>query len=199
MNLAPLTQRFVLHFGEMGSRWGINRTVGQIYALLYVSPRALNADDIGEALAFSRSNVSMGLKELQSWNLVRLHHLPGDRREYFQAPEDVWAIFRTLAEERRKREIDPTLSMLREALMEQPSTEDDIHAQERMKQMHDLVELMTGWLAEVQKMDSATLVSLMKMGAKVQKLLEIKDKVKASFGGRVTEPAAPIQKITDQS
>jgi len=199
VNLAPLTQRFVLHFGEMGSRWGINRTVGQIYALLYVSPRALNADDIGEALAFSRSNVSMGLKELQSWNLVRLHHLPGDRREYFQAPEDVWMIFRTLAEERRKREIDPTLSMLREALMEQPSTEDDIHAQERMKQMHDLVELMTGWLAEVQKMDSATLVSLMKMGAKVQKLLEIKDKVKASFGGRSTELSAAIRKPNDQS
>ena len=199
MNLAPLTQRFVLHFGEMGSRWGINRTVGQIYALLYVSPRALNADDIGEALTFSRSNVSMGLKELQSWNLVRLHHLPGDRREYFQAPEDVWAIFRTLAEERRKREIDPTLSMLREALMEQPSTEDDIHAQERMKQMHDLVELMTGWLAEVQKMDSATLVSLMKMGAKVQKLLEIKDKVKASFGGRSTELSTIAHKTTDKS
>ena len=198
MNLAPLTQRFVLHFGEMGSRWGINRTVGQIYALLYVSPRALNADDIGEALAFSRSNVSMGLKELQSWNLVRLQHLPGDRREYFQAPEDVWMIFRTLAEERRKREIDPTLSMLREALMEQPSTEDDIHAQERMKQMHDLVELMTGWLAEVQKMDSATLVSLMKMGAKVQKLLEIKDKVKASFSGRSTEPAAMGYNMTDK-
>jgi DNA-binding transcriptional regulator GbsR (MarR family) len=199
MNLAPLTQRFVLHFGEMGSRWGISRTVGQIYALLYVSPRALNADDIGEALAFSRSNVSMGLKELQSWNLVRLQHLPGDRREYFQAPEDVWAIFRTLAEERRKREIDPTLSMLREALMEQPSTEDDIHAQARMKQMHDLVELMTGWLAEVQKMDSATLVSLMKMGAKVQKLLEIKDKVKASFGGRSTESSAIANKTTEES
>jgi DNA-binding transcriptional regulator GbsR (MarR family) len=199
MNLAPLTQRFVLHFGEMGSRWGINRTVGQIYALLYVSPRALNADDIGEALAFSRSNVSMGLKELQSWNLVRLQHLPGDRREYFQAPEDVWMIFRTLAEERRKREIDPTLSMLREALMEQPSTEDDIHAQARMKQMHDLVELMTGWLAEVQKMDSATLVSLMKMGAKVQKLLEIKDKVKASFGGRSTESSAIANKTTEES
>ena len=166
MNLAPLTQRFVLHFGEMGSRWGINRTVGQIYALLYVSPRALNADDIGEALAFSRSNVSMGLKELQSWNLVRLQHLPNDRREYFQAPDDVWAIFRTLAEERRKREIDPTLSMLRDALMETPSVGDEIHAQARMRQMHDLIELMTGWLADVQKMDSATLVSLMKMGAK---------------------------------
>ncbi len=199
MNLAPLTQRFVLHFGEMGSRWGINRTVGQIYALLYVSPRALNADDIGEALAFSRSNVSMGLKELQSWNLVRLQHLPGDRREYFQAPEDVWAIFRTLAEERRKREIDPTLSMLREALMEQPTNEDDIHAQARMKQMHDLVELMTGWLAEVQKMDSATLISLMKMGTQVQKLLELKDKVKASFGGRSTESSAIANKTTEES
>ncbi|MBG6072895.1 MULTISPECIES: GbsR/MarR family transcriptional regulator [unclassified Polaromonas] len=195
MNLAPLTQRFVLHFGEMGSRWGINRTVGQIYALLYVSPQALNADDIGDALSFSRSNVSMGLKELQSWNLVRLQHLPGDRREYFQAPEDVWAIFRTLAEERRKREIDPTLSMLRDALMEKPSDKDDIHAQERMKQMHDLIELMTGWMADVQKMDSATLVSLMKMGAKVQKLLEAKDRVtssvKAGFKGRVPPVAAP--------
>ena len=198
MNLAPLTQRFVLHFGEMGSRWGINRTVGQIYALLYVSPRALNADEIGEALAFSRSNVSMGLKELQSWNLVRLQHLPNDRREYFQAPEDVWAIFRTLADERRKREIDPTLSMLRDALMEQPSTGDDIHAQARMKQMHDLVELMTGWLADVQKMDSTTLIKLMKMGAKVQKLLELTDKVsstvKAGLTGRAAapKPAAPL-------
>ena len=182
MNLAPLTQRFVLHFGEMGSRWGINRTVGQIYALLYVSPKALNADEIGDALAFSRSNVSMGLKELQSWNLVRLQHLPDDRREYFQAPEDVWAIFRTLAEERRKREIDPTLSMLREALMEGGVTGDDVHAQARMRQMHDLIELMTGWLQDVQKMDSATLASLMKMGAKVAKLLEAKDKVAVTLG-----------------
>ena len=192
MNLAPLTQRFVLHFGEMGSRWGINRTVGQIYALLYVSPKALNADEIGEALAFSRSNVSMGLKELQSWNLVRLQHLPGDRREYFRAPDDVWAIFRTLAEERRKREIDPTLSMLREALMEEGVTGDDVHAQARMRQMHELIELMTGWLADVQKMDSATLASLMKMGAKVAKLLEAKDKMAVSLGLK-----APAEKLRE--
>jgi len=183
MNLPPLTQRFVLHFGEMGSRWGINRTVGQIYALLYVSAKPLNADEVGEALGFSRSNVSMGLKELQSWSLVKLIHQPNDRREYFQAPEDVWAIFRTLASERRKREIDPTLSMLRDALMEQPSTADDIHAQERMKLMHGFIEMMTDWLDEVQKMDSATLASLMKMGAKVQKLLEMKDRVKQVFTG----------------
>ena len=189
MNLPPLTQRFVLHFGEMGSRWGINRTVGQIYALLYVSAKPLNADEVGEALGFSRSNVSMGLKELQSWNLVRLIHQPNDRREYFQAPEDVWAIFRTLAAERRKREIDPTLSMLRDALMEQPSVAEDIHAQERMKQMHGFIELMTDWLDDVQKMDSATLTSLMKMGSQVQKLLEMKDKVKQAFSFSSAEPS----------
>ncbi len=195
MNLAPLTQRFVLHFGEMGSRWGINRTVGQIYALLYVSPKTLNADDIGDALGFSRSNVSMGLKELQSWNLVRLQHLPDDRREYFSAPEDVWAIFRTLAEERRKREIDPTLSMLREALMEEGVTGDDVHAQARMRQMHELIELMTGWLADMQKMDSATLASLMKMGTKVAKLLEAKDKVAVSLGFKARSDLPPAEKI----
>lgn len=190
MNLPPLTQRFVLHFGEMGSRWGINRTVGQIYALLYVSAKPLNADEVGEALSFSRSNVSMGLKELQSWSLVRLIHQPNDRREYFQAPDDVWAIFRTLATERRKREIDPTLSMLRDALMEQPSVQEDIHAQARMKQMHEFIEMMTNWLDEVQKMDSATLASLMKMGAKVQKMLELKDRVKQVFS--LSSEVAPM-------
>ncbi len=199
MNLPPLTQKFVLHFGEMGSRWGINRTVGQIYALLYVSSQPLNADGLGEALGFSRSNVSMGLKELQSWGLVRLIHQPNDRREYFQAPEDVWAIFRTLAAERRKREIDPTLSMLRDALMEQPSGAEDIHAQERMRQMHAFIELMTDWLDDVQKMDSETLASLMKMGAKVQKLLEMKDRVKQVFSPSarpepVGQPDGPVPK-----
>ncbi|TDM09237.1 MAG: ArsR family transcriptional regulator [Ideonella sp. MAG2] len=190
MNLPPLTQRFVLHFGEMGSRWGINRTVGQIYALLYVSARPLNADEVGGALGFSRSNVSMGLKELQSWNLVRLLHQPNDRREYFQAPDDIWTIFRTLAAERRKREIDPTLSMLRDALMEQPGAAEDIHAQERMRHMHSFIEMMTDWLDDVEKLDSDTLASLMKMGAQVQKLLEMKDRVKQVFTGKPTQEPA---------
>ncbi len=188
MNIPPLTQKFVMHFGEMGSRWGVNRTVGQIYALLFVAAKPLNADEVGEALAFSRSNVSMGLKELQSWGLVKLIHQPNDRREYFQAPEDVWAIFRTLAAERRKREIDPTLSMLRDALMEQPSVAEDIHAQARMRQMHEFIERMTDWLDDVQKMDSDTLVGLMKMGSKVQKLLEMKDKVKHVFSPGEASP-----------
>lgn len=177
--LSPLVGAFVGHFGEMGSRWGINRTVGQIYALIFVSPQALNADEIADKLEFSRSNVSMGLKELQAWRLVRLHHLPGDRREYFDAPTDAWEIFRTLAEERRRREIEPTLSMLRNALLETPATPEDRIAQQRMKAMLDLIELLTNWFDDVQRLDAATLSQLMKMGAKVQRLLEFTGRVKA--------------------
>ncbi|PPE68881.1 ArsR family transcriptional regulator [Caldimonas thermodepolymerans] len=183
--MSPLVRSFVSHFGEMGSRWGINRTVGQIYALIFVSPEPLNAEQIAEQLEFSRSNVSMGLKELQAWRLVRLRHLPGDRREYFEAPTDAWEIFRTLAEERRRREIEPTLSMLRNALLETPSTEEDRIAQERMKGMHDLIELMLTWFDDVQRLDAQTLSQLMRMGSKVQKVLEFTGKVKALPGGKV--------------
>lgn len=172
MNLSPLVQSFVLHFGEMGSRWGINRTVGQIYALLYVSEKQLNADEIAESLSFSRSNVSMGLKELESWRLVRLQHFPGDRREYFSTPDDVWAIFKTLAEERKKREVEPTLTMLRGAIMEKPASDAERHAQQRMKEMHQLIELVTTWFSDIQHMDVETLQRLMKLGSQVQKILQ---------------------------
>src|SRR5579862_6278803 len=121
MALSPLVETFVLHFGEMGGRWGVNRTVGQIYALLFLSDKPLNAEQITEALGISRSNTSMGLMELESWRLVRKRHVQGDRRDYFQAPDDIWQILRTLAEERRKREIDPTLSLLRDTLMATPA------------------------------------------------------------------------------
>ena len=183
-SLTPLVRSFVAHFGEMGSRWGINRTVGQIYALIFVSPQPLNADEIAEKLEFSRSNVSMGLKELQAWRLVSLRHLPGDRREYFDAPTDAWEIFRTLAEERRRREIEPTLSMLRNALLETPATEEDRVALERMRGMHDLIELTTTWFDDVQRMDQQTLAKLMKMGAKVQKVLQFTGKMAAASGGK---------------
>jgi DNA-binding transcriptional regulator GbsR (MarR family) len=163
---------FIGHFGEMGSRWGINRTVGQIYALIFVWPQPINADEIAQHLEFSRSNVSMGLKELQAWRLVNLRHLPGDRREYFDAPADAWEIFRTLAEERRRREIEPTLSMLRNALLETPTNDADRVAIDRMRGMHDLIELMTTWFDDVQRLDAQTLAKLMKLGAKVQRLLE---------------------------
>ena len=184
--MSPLVATFVAHFGEMGSRWGINRTVGQIYALIYLSPRPLNADEITEALSFSRSNVSMGLKELQSWRLVRLKHMPGDRREYFDAPSDAWEIFRTLAEERRRREVEPTLTMLRGALMASPASDDDRVAQERMQGMHDLIELMMTWFDDVQRMDARTLAQLMKLGSKVGRLLEFTGHLKV-VGQRETQ------------
>ena len=188
-HLPPLSREFVSHFGEMGSRWGINRTVGQIYALIFISQRALNADEIAEALEFSRSNVSMGLKELQSWRLVRLKHLPGDRREYFESPGDVWEIFRVLAEERRRREIEPTLSMLRTALLQQPVNDADRHAQERMRQMHELIDRLMNWFDDVQKLAPETAMQLMGMGATVTKVLEFKDRVtgKAASHSKKTE------------
>ena len=171
MDVSPLKQRFILHFGEMGSRWGINRTVGQIYALLYVSEKPLNADQIVQALGMSRSNVSMGLKELQSWRLTRSQHMPGDRREYFTAPEDIWEIFRVLIEERRKREIDPTLTLLRDALMEEHSAEDE-HAAKRMADMLELLELATEWADDLQDLPPKTVVQLMKLGGGVSKFLK---------------------------
>ncbi|MEO6920751.1 MAG: GbsR/MarR family transcriptional regulator [Collimonas sp.] len=185
--LTPLTQRFISHFGEMGSRWGINRTVGQIYALLYVLGQPLNADQIAEYLTFSRSNVSMGLKELQSWRLVKLLHHPGDRREYFEPPKDIWDIFKTLLEERRRREIEPTLSMLRDALLENPANESDKQAQQRMREMYNLIELSSSWFDDVQRLSPETLASLMKMGSKVKKLLDVRDKFRMPGSGSKTK------------
>ena len=177
MNLPPLIQDFVLHFGEMGGRWGVNRTVGQIYALLFLSDRPLNADEISDSLGLSRSNVSMGLKELGGWRLIRKRHLPGDRREYIETPDDIWQIVRTLAEERRRREVDPTLSLLRDILLETPATAEERHAQDKMRQMHDMIELLTGWADDVQKLDNNSLMRLLALGAGVSRILELKNKV----------------------
>ena len=181
--MTPLVQTFVSHFGEMGSRWGVNRTVGQIYALLFVTERPLHADDIGEKLGISRSNVSFGLKELQAWGLVRLTRLPGDRREYFSSLGDVWEIFRVVAAERRRREVAPTLSVLRESMLVKAGAPEDAFAQERMRQMYELVELANGWFDDMQRLSPESLVKLMKLGSKVQKLLSVKEKLS---GGKTT-------------
>lgn len=172
-----MIQAFVLHFGEMGSRWGINRTVGQMYALLVLSEEPLCADDFTEALGISRSNVSMGLKELQSWELVRLQHIPGDRKEFYSAPGDVWDIAKTLIEQRRKREIDPTLSALRGLLLNKPATAEEEYAQKRMQEMHDLIEMLTLWTTEIQRLNSAKLSKLLKLGSNIGKVLDMKDKL----------------------
>ncbi|SFB05666.1 DNA-binding transcriptional regulator GbsR, MarR family [Collimonas sp. OK607] len=196
--LTPLTQRVISHFGEMGSRWGINRTVGQIYALLYVLGQPLNADQIADYLTFSRSNVSMGLKELQSWRLVKLLHQPGDRREYFEPPKDIWDIFKTLLEERRRREIEPTLSMLRDALLENPANDIDKQAQQRMREMYNLIELSSSWFDDVQRLSPETLASLMKMGSKVKKLLDVRDKFRGTSSSSKTHGDHPDVQLTVQ-
>ena len=185
MKLEPVKQEFVLHFGEMGSRWGINRTVGQIYALLFLSEEPLNAEQIVEALGFSRSNVSMGLKELQAWNLVRLQHQLGDRRDYFTTPDDLWEIVRTLVEERKKREIDPTLSKLRGLLIaaEDGDTGAD-RALGRMRELTELLELLTGWYEEMNKIPTDRLIRLLALGSAVQKVLGLPERMAGSLRGR---------------
>jgi DNA-binding transcriptional regulator GbsR (MarR family) len=184
MKLSDSMQTFVSHFGEMGSRWGINRTVGQIYALLYISDKPLCADDIGETLGFSRSNVSMGLKELDSWRLIRTKHYPKDRKDYFTVPDDVWEIVRTLIEERKKREIDPTLTMLRDVIMTTAENQKEVYAQDKMQEMHDLIEMLTHWYQDMEKLETERLVNLLKLGSKVYKLYEMKDKLKIIPGGK---------------
>jgi DNA-binding transcriptional regulator GbsR (MarR family) len=161
----------------MGSRWGINRTVGQIYAMLFLAEVPRHAEEISEALSLSRGSVSMGLKELASWNLVQLRHVPGDRRDYYETPRDVWAIFRTLVEERKKREIDPTLTTLRGLMIEPATDPADRFAQERMAAMHEQIELLTDWYAEMRRLDNERLLQLLRLGSRVVKALEFKDRM----------------------
>ncbi len=169
--MTPYAQAFVLHIGEMGSRWGLNRTLGQMCGLLYISQEPLNADQIAEALNISRSNVSMGLKELKTWRLVRPATITGDRREYWTTPKDVWELFRILAEERHRREVEPTLSMLRETLMAEPATKEDRYAQQRLQEMYELIELLTNWIDEIHDMPPRSLVRMLKLGRRINSLL----------------------------
>lgn len=179
MQLTPMIESFVMHFGEMGSRWGFNRTVGQIVALLVVSEEPITANDIADALRISRGNVSMGLKELQAWRLVQLQHKPGDRKEYFQANGSIWDMANRVFEERRKREMDPTLSLLRDILLDEPANQQEVHAQQKLQEVHDLLEGITKWSSELQRLSPDKLNALMKLGSGVGKVLDIKDKLLA--------------------
>lgn len=175
--LTPMIQSCVLHFGEMGSRWGINRTVGQMYALLVLSEAPLCADQMSQALGFSRSNISMGLKELQSWELIRIKHIPGERKEFYTAPDDIWEIAKILIEQRRKREMDPTLTTLRSLLLEQPANQEEEFAQHRMREMHELIEMLTQWTTEIQRLNRSNLKGLLKLGGSLGKVLDMKDRL----------------------
>jgi DNA-binding transcriptional regulator GbsR (MarR family) len=169
-------ESFVMHCGEMGSRWGFNRTVGQMYGLLIIHEEALSAVQISEALNISRGNVSMGIKELQSWRLVQVKHKPKDRKEYYSPAGSIWEMATRVFEERRKREVDPTLSLLRDNLLSEPANQQEQFAQDKMHEIHNLLETMTHWTAELQSMNPDKLNTLMKLGAGVSKVIDIKDK-----------------------
>ncbi|STY98901.1 MarR family [Moraxella lacunata] len=172
MKLSPTTEKFVLHWGEMGSKWGVNRTVAQIHALLFITAKPMNAEQIVDTLGVARSNVSNSIKELQSLNLVQTTHILGDRRDYFTTNSDVWALARVIVEERYKRELAPTVQFLDE-LMNTPEFElENEGVKQRIKDTHGFVDTLTTWANEMLKLSTTTLNKILKLGATVQKFLK---------------------------
>ena len=172
MKLTPVMQRYVLHWGEMGTRWGVNRSVAQIQALLYLVGRPLHAEEIVETLGIARSNVSTSLRELQSLGLVQLSHVMGDRRDHFQTLTEPWDILTTVVAARKHREVDPTIAMLRQCVAEaEGDSETPQEVKDRIAHMLGFVETLSSWYEEVRKLPKTTLLRLMKLGAKVAAFL----------------------------
>lgn len=169
--LSPLSRRFVLHWGEMGSRWGVNRTVAQIHALLFLSGRPMHAEEIADVLVVARSNVSTSLRELVNLNLARVVHLLGDRRDHFETSKDVWELFRTVVRERKAREFDPTVAMLREMAADPALGEEPPDARARIRETLALMGALSSWGEEMLRLEPKTLMKVMKLGGKIQKLL----------------------------
>ncbi len=170
--LTPLAQQFVLHWGEMGNRWGINRTVAQIHALLYVSEKSLHADEICEALEVARSNVSTSLRELQNWGVVKVVHVKGDRRDHFETTKDVFEMFRIIMAERKRREIDPTITLLKSCIAQaEQAGAAEAYTRKQLQTMQGFFEMGSKWFEQINKMNSASLLRAMKLGDKVFKML----------------------------
>jgi DNA-binding transcriptional regulator GbsR (MarR family) len=174
MELAPVTKKFILHWGEMGTRWGLNRTVSQVHALLFISPRPLHAEEIAQTLSVARSNVSTSLRELQGWGIVRIVHVMGDRRDHFESMKDVWEMFQIVIDGRKRREIDPTLAALRECVAElQGAGPAQAEARQRLQAMLEFFETMTGCYEEFRRLPASSLREFFRMRGKVRKLLGI--------------------------
>jgi DNA-binding transcriptional regulator GbsR (MarR family) len=169
--LGPVGRRFLLHWGEMGWRWGVNRTVSQIHALLFLLGRPMHAEEIAELLQVARSNVSNSLRELENWKLVRVVHLVGDRRDHFETAQDPWDLMRIIVRERKAREFDPTVALLRDCVNDPAFANQEAGAQKRMRETLALMEALSSWTGEMLSLESATLARLAKLGAKVQSLV----------------------------
>ena len=170
MNLTPSASKFILHWGQMGTRWGINRTVAQIHALLYLSPEPLNAEQIAGALAVARSNVSTSLRELQAWGIVRVVHRLGDRRDHFETMKDAWQMFQVILEQRKRREVDPTILRLRELVAQTGDSAEDQYPRQRMDELLELLQMLTIWYEQMGKLSPRVQRKVLRMGGKIQKL-----------------------------
>jgi DNA-binding transcriptional regulator GbsR (MarR family) len=172
VQLTQTMQRYIVHWGEMGSRWGMNRSVAQIHALLFLSEKPLNADEIGETLGVARSNVSTGLKELVTWDLVHITHVLGDRRDFFAAQQDTWEVIRAIMEGRKRRELDPTLAALRECAAQLQKDKDTPAAvRQRIVTQLEFLETVTRWFDAMMRMPRKTLLKMMRMGERIAKIL----------------------------
>lgn len=171
MELTDIQRKFVLHWGEMGSMWGVNRTVSQIHALLFTHGRPMHAEDLSETLGVARSNVSNSLKELQAWNLVRVTHVLGDRRDYFETSVDVWELFRTVVRERKEREFDPTIRMLREIVASPDFQKEPADTQDRIRSTLELMGKLATWADEMLRLSPGTLDKVLTLGASVQRFV----------------------------
>lgn len=169
--LTPVSERFVLHWGEMGSRWGVNRTMSQIHALLFVTGRPMHADEICELLGVARSNASTSLRELQSWGLVRIVHLLGDRRDHFETSGDVWELLRVIVRGRKAREFEPTVQALRECLAHPELGRESALSRQRVGETLVLMETLSAWVDEMLRLPPETLMKIMKLGARIQGLM----------------------------
>lgn len=171
-HLTPVAQKFILHWGEMGTRWGINRTVAQVHALLFISKEPLNAEQITTLLGVARSNVSNSLKELQGWEIVRVVHVMGDRRDHFESIKDVWDLFRQVLDERKKREIDPTVMLLRDCVAEaERAGPGEKYSSQKLAELLEFFEQTTAWYEQIRRMPTAAVVKFVGLGEKVRKLL----------------------------
>ena len=171
MELSHITRRFVVHWGEMGTSWGVNRSVAQIHALLYAHGQPLHAEDIADTLVLARSNVSNSLKELLNWRLIRVTHLLGDRRDYYETSGDVWELFRTIVRERKEREFDPTVALLRELSADPALAQESPAMQDRLRNTLDFMQTLGSWSDEMLRLSPATLEKILRLGAQVQRFV----------------------------